>query len=161
MTDKGPEVKPKFLLLGAVTLSLAVALSGAQQPLVGTWRLERQEINGAETNFEPLTLDFPTGSELTFAFSVPVNKVYFVSMSYTLRLDGSAADVKNGRGEKLGTSQMSPDGPSQYKLVLKGPNRPDSSDKLTISPDGKSLTSEAESIEAGRAVHSWQLFSRY
>jgi hypothetical protein len=162
MTDNGPEVKLKFLLLGAVTLSLAVALSGAQQPLVGTWRLEQQEINGEKTNFEPLTLKISqTGSELTFAFSVPVNNVYFVSMSYTLRLDGSTADVKNGRGEKVGTIQMSPDGPSQYKLVMKGPNRPDSAGKLTVSPDGKSLTSEAESMQAGRAVHSKQLFSRY
>ena len=149
------------------TLALAAALifpltAAAPEPLVGTWRLERQEINGEATRFEPLTLRITqTGDRLTFAFSVPVNDVYFVSMSYELRLDGTAADVKNGRGEKIGTIEMKGDGPSQYKLALKGPNRPDSSGKLTVSADGKSLTSEAESMQGGRAVHSKQVFSRY
>jgi hypothetical protein len=137
-------------------------LAAAPEPLVGTWRLDRQEINGAAINFEPLTLKITqTGDRLAFAFSVPVNNVYFVSMSYTLRLDGTEADVKNGRDEKVGTIQMRPDGPSQYKLALKGPNRPDSSGKLTVSADGKSLTSEAESTQTGRTVHSKQVFSRY
>ena len=137
-------------------------LAAAPEPLVGTWRLDRQEINGAAINFEPLTLKITqTGDRLAFAFSVPVNNVYFVSMSYTLRLDGTEADVKNGRDEKVGTIQMRPDGPSQYKLALKGPNRPDSSGKLTVSADGKSLTSEAESTQAGRTVRSKQVFSRY
>ena len=132
------------------------------EPLIGTWRLERQEINGVVSNAEPLTLKVSqAGDKLAFAFSVPVNNVYFVSMSYTLRLDGTEAEVKNGRDEKVGTIQMRPDGPSQYKLALKGPNRPDSSGKLTVSPDGKSLISEAESTQAGRTVRSKQVFSRY
>jgi hypothetical protein len=132
------------------------------EPLVGTWRLERQEINGEVTKSEPLTLKITLeGDRLAFAFSVPVNNIYFVSMSYTLRLDGSAADVTNGRGEKLGTIQMRSDGPSQYKLVLKGPNRPDSSGRLTVSADGKSLTSEAESMQSARTVRSKQVFLRY
>ena len=136
--------------------------AAAPEPLVGTWRLDRQEIDGEATNFEPLTLKITqTGDRLAFAFSVPVNNVYFVSMSYTLRLDGSDADVKNNRDEKIGTIQMRSDGPSQYRLTVKGPNRPDSAGKLTVSPDGKSLTSEAESKQGGRTVHSRQVFSRY
>ena len=132
------------------------------EPLVGTWRLERQEINGEKTNFEPLTLKITqAGDQLAFAFSLPINNVYLVSMTYTLRLDGTEADVKNERGEKVGTIQMRSDGPSQYKLVLKGPNRPDSSGELTVSPDGKSLTSEVDSARGGRTVHAKQLFSRY
>lgn len=147
-------------LLAAMVVFQATA--AAPEPLVGTWRLERQEIDGEARNFEPLTLKItPTGDRLAFAFSVPVNNVYFVSMSYTLRLDGTEADVKNARDEKIGTIQMRNDGPSQYKLTLKGPNRPDSSGKLTVSPDGKSLISEAESKQAGRTVHSKQVFSRY
>jgi hypothetical protein len=72
--------------------------------------------------------------------------------------------VKNSKGDKVGTIQMSPGGPSQYKLTLKGPNRPDSSGKLTVSPDGKTLTSEQDTAQAGpsgRSIHSKQLFSRY
>ena len=95
---------------------------------------------------------------------MPVNNVYFVSMSYTVKLDGSEADVKNSNGEKVGTVQMTLAGPSQYKLILKGPNRPDSSGKLTVSPDGKMLTSEQDTVQGGpsaRSIHSKQLFSRY
>lgn len=150
----------RAILLATTVLYQVTA--AAPEPLVGTWRLERQEINSEATNFEPLTLRImQSGDRLAFAFSVPVNNVYFVSMSYTLRLDGTEADVKNGRDEKVGTIQMRNDGPSQYKLAMKGPNRPDSSGKLTVSPDGKSLTSEAESKQAGRTVHSKQVFSRY
>ncbi|HEY7390155.1 MAG TPA: hypothetical protein VH640_16690 [Bryobacteraceae bacterium] len=143
----------------AATLPLIAA---PPEPLVGTWRLESQEINGEAIRFEPLTLKVTqSGDRLAFAFSVPVNDIYFVSMSYTVRLDGTTADVTNGRGEKVGSIQMRSDGPSQYKLVLKGPNRPDSSGKLTVSADGKSLTSEAEAMQGGRTVHSKQVFSRY
>jgi hypothetical protein len=104
------------------------------------------------------------GDKLAFAFSVPVNDVYFVSMTYSVKLDGSEADVKNSKGDKVGTIQMSPIGASQYKLILKGPNRPDSSGKLIVSADGKTLTSEQDTAQAGaggRSIHSRQLFSRY
>jgi hypothetical protein len=101
---------------------------------------------------------------LAFAFSVPVNNVYFVSMTYTVKLDGSDADVKNANGEKIGTVQMTAPAPSQYKLTLKGPNRPDSAGKLTVSADGKTLTSETDTVQGGqggRSMHSRQTFSRY
>jgi hypothetical protein len=147
------------LLAAVLVLALAAA---APPPLVGNWRLERQEINGVAANAEPLALKVSeAGDKLAFAFSVPVNNVYFVSMSYTLRLDGTEADVKNAQGEKIGTIQMTASGPSQYKLSLKGPHRPDSSGTLTVSADGKSLTSEADTTQAGQTVHSKQLYSRY
>jgi hypothetical protein len=155
----------RSLLLYAAALLLAAAASAAPEPLVGTWRLDSQEVNGQKRNSEPLTLKITeAGDKLAFAFSVPVNNVYFVSMTYTVKLDGSEADVKNAQGEKIGTIEMSPAGPSQYKLVLKGPNRPDSSGKLTVSADGKSLTSETDTVQGGqggRSMHSKQLFSRY
>ena len=144
---------------------LATSVFSASEPIVGTWRLDSQEVNGQKSNAEPLTLKVSqAGDKLEFAFSVPVNDVYFVSMTYAVKLDGSEADVKNAKGEKVGTVQMTPAGPSQYKLTLKGPNRPDSSGKLTVSPDGKTLTSETDTVQAGpsgRSIHSKQLFSRY
>ena len=145
----------------AAVLILPVT-AATTEPIIGTWRLDRQEVNGAQRNSEPLTLKVSqAGDKLAFAFSVPVNNVYFVSMTYTVKLDGSESDVKNAQGEKIGTIQMTPGGPSQYKLVLKGPNRPESSGKLTVSADGKMLTSEADTIQAGRSIHSKQFFSRY
>lgn len=148
----------------AVALA-ATAIYAAPVPLVGTWRLDSQEVNGQKTNAEPLTLRVTqSGDTLNFAFSVPVNNVYFVSMSYAVKLDGSEADVKNANGEKIGTVQITPAGPSQYKVTLKGPNRPDSSGRLTVSADGKTLTSEQDTAPggpSGRSIHSRQLFSRY
>jgi hypothetical protein len=155
----------RTLLMPAVVVLVAAAACAAPEPLVGTWRLDRQEVNGEKTNSEPLTLKISeSGDKLTFAFSVPVNNVYFVATTYTVKLDGSEAEVKNGREEKMGTVQITTNGPLQYKIVLKGPNRPDSSGKLTVSPDGKTLTSESDTEKAGsvgRPIHSKQFFSRY
>jgi hypothetical protein len=101
------------------------------------------------------------GDRFEFRFSLPVNNIYFVSMSYTVRLDGSEGDVKNSHGEKVGTVQITRAGASQYKLTIRGPNRPASTGTLTVSPDGKTLTSESSSNDAVQPVHVKQLFSRY
>jgi hypothetical protein len=153
----------KHALVPFVCLVLMTpGFSAAAEPLVGTWRLDHQEINGAQTDSDPLTLKVSqSGDKLTFAFSIPVNNVYFVSMSYTLKLDGSEAEVTNAQGEKMGTVQMTRDAALRYKLILKGQNRPDSSGRITVSADGKILTSEADTMKAGRALHSTQVFKRY
>lgn len=157
-------MKQALVVYLAVVLA-ATAIYAAPLPLVGTWRLDSQEVNGQKSNAEPLTLRVTqSGDKLDFAFSVPVNNVYFVSMSYAVKLDGSEAEVKNANGEKIGTVQILPAGPSQYRVTLKGPNRPDSSGKLTVSADGKTLTSEQDTAPggpSGRSIHSKQLFSRY
>lgn len=154
------------LLFPAVAVFLAVTVfAAAPEPLIGTWRLDSQEINGQKRDFEPLTLKIAqAGDKLSFAFSIPVNNVYFVSMTYTVKMDGSEADVKNSQGEKMGTVQITSPGPSQYKITLKGPNRPDSAGRLSVSADGKTLTSETDTAPGGsssRSMHSRQIFSRY
>ncbi len=155
----------RLLLLSAAVVIVTSAAFAAPDPLIGTWRLDSQEVNGQKSNAEPLTLKVSQdGDKLAFAFSVPVNNVYFVSMTYTVKLDGTEADVKNSKGEKMGTIQVTSVGPSQYKLLLKGPNHPDSSGKLSVSADGKTLSSEQDTVPGGssaRSMHSKQLFSRY
>ena len=147
--------------LVALAAFLASALAQPPEPLVGTWQLESQKINDQPRDSERLTLRVtPEGNKFTFAFSVPVNKIDFVSMSYTARLDGSQADVKNARGETIGTIQISTLKPSHYKLLLTGSNRPQSSGQLTVSPDGKTLTSESSMTQAGHSAHLVQVFSR-
>jgi hypothetical protein len=141
-------------------LAFASPLSAAE-PLTGLWRLQRQEIDGKEGGFEPLALRISqTGDKLTFAFSVPMPEIYFVTTTYTLRLDGSSADIMNGNSQKVGTVQMTRTGPGQYALTMKGHNKPDSQVKLTISADGKTLTSESDATQSGRSVHSKQTFAR-
>ena len=150
----------RILTLSALTVAigfqaLAPSLSAAEA-LVGTWRLARQELNGQAGDFEPLTLQVAqAGDKLSFAFSMPVNEIYFVSLTYTLRLDGSAADIKNANGIQMTLSA------SQYTFNMKGPGRPDSQGTLTVSADGKTLISESGATQSGRPMHSKQTFSRY
>ena len=136
----------RVLTLGVCFL---VAISGAwaAEPLAGTWLLERQELNGEKSNFDPLTLRIAqSGDKLAFAFSVPINNVHYLSMSYSVRLDGPEGDVKNGQGGKLGAIRIAKTGAGRYKFTLTGKNRPQTSGTLTVSPDGKHLTSESNGL---------------
>ena len=75
----------RTLILSAAAVLFATAVYSAPEPLIGTWRLDSQEVNGQKSNSEPLTLKVSeSGDKLAFAFSVPVNNVYFVSMTYTV-----------------------------------------------------------------------------
>jgi hypothetical protein len=148
------------LIAFIVFYALAPCLSAAE-PLVGLWRLKGQELNGQRGDFEPLTLQVSeTGGRYSFAFSVPLNDIYFVTLTYTLRLDGSEADIKDSGGQKIGTIAMTRSGTGQYTLVMKGVNRPDSRGSLTISADGKTLVSESDAAQGGRSMHSKQTFAR-
>jgi hypothetical protein len=145
----------------SVGLSAVASPLWAAEPLVGLWRLQRQEVNGAPTEFQPLTLQISqNGDRLRFAFSVPMPDIYFVTISYTLRLDGTSADIMDGTNQKAGTIQMTRSGPGQYELTMKGPNKPDTQGKIAISADGKTLTVESDATQSGRTAHSKQIFAR-
>jgi hypothetical protein len=151
-------VRAVVLSIGLQTLASPL---WAAEPLVGLWRLQRQEINGKAGEFEPLALQiYQAGDKLRFAFSVPLPDIYFVTTTYTLRLDGSSADIMNGNAQKIGTIQMTRSGPGQYVLTMKGYNRADSQGTLTISADGKTLISESDAMQSGRSIHSKQTFAR-
>lgn len=149
-------------LLFAALLLLAVAsISQAAQPIVATWHLDHQELNGEKKETEEMILRVtPDGDKFLFAFSVPINNIAFVSLSYSAKLDGTEADVKNARGNKVGTVEITVPSPSHYKLVMKGDNRPNTTVVLTVSPDGNTLTSQSDSTQAGKPMHLVQTFTR-
>ena len=153
----------RAVLLSAALVSLALTASAwAAEPLVGIWRLDHQELNGQAKDIEPLTLRIsPDGDKFLFAFAVPVNNIDFVSMTYTSKLDGTEAEVKNAQRVKVGTIQIIRPKPSQYKFVLKGDHGRESSGSLTVSTDGKTLTSESDSTQGGQTAHLVQSFSRH
>jgi hypothetical protein len=153
----------RAVLISATFLFLVfVARGWAVEPLVGSWQLDRQELNGQKKETEPLTLRITSEADkFLFAFSVPVNNIDFVSMTYTVKLDGSEADVKNARGEKVGTVQITAASPSHYKMVLKGENRPETTVHLKVSADKNTLISESDSALDGHAAHLVQSFSRH
>lgn len=152
----------RAVLKSAALFFLGLIASGwAAEPLIGTWQLEHQELNGQKKETEPLTLRISAvGDKLAFAFAVLVNNIDFVSMTYTAKLDGTEADVKNAQGVKVGTIQITTLRPSHYKLALKGLNRPETSGALTVSPDGKTLTSETDTVVGDHSAHLVQSFSR-
>jgi hypothetical protein len=148
-------------LVLAIALHTFAAPLSAAEPLVGLWRLQHQEIDSKGGDVDPLTLRISQkGDMLTFAFSVPMPEIYFVTTTYTLRVDGPSAPIMNGNNEKIGTAQMTRSGRGQYLLTMKGPNKPDGQVKLTISADGKTLITESDATQSGRSVHSKQTFAR-
>jgi hypothetical protein len=149
-------------LAGVISfLALAPPLKAAEA-LVGIWRLEHQEVNGQQGETDPLGLKVAqSGDTFSFAFSVLINEIYVVTLTYTVRLDGSTADIKTGSGEKIGTIQMMRSGANRYSFTMKGPNRPESRGELTVSADGQTLISESNATQSGSSIHSKQTFSRY
>lgn len=142
-------------------LFLLVALAAkaaAPEPLVGTWVLSTQMVDGHKVESEALTLRvYPAGDALEFAFSVPVNGIHLVSMKFSsVHLNGAAGSVEDARGARIGTVKVTKAGPLEYKAIVEGPNRPSASNKMTISADGKTLTSESDT----NASHAVQIFSR-
>ena len=141
---------------------MRAALAWAGDPLVGVWRLDHQQINGENTSSAPLQLTvYQIRDSLSFAFATQVNDEYVTNMGYRVLLDGTEADVKNAKGEKVGTVKMTIPGPSQYAIVMGRPDRPSTSGKLTISPDGKTMTSETDTPQGNRTIHLVQVFIRH
>ena len=146
----------------AVILLLAATQAWAVEPLVGRWLLKTQEVGGQPTDPDQLTLRIvQRGNAFEFGYSIPVNDIQFVSMSFASHLDGAEAEVKNSQGNKIGTIKISKAGDSLYKVVLAGPNRPTATGTMTVSSDGKTLTSESDATVPGKgSTHTRQVFLR-
>jgi hypothetical protein len=143
-------------------ITLAPLHSATTESLVGKWRLTSQQVSGQEAASRPLTLDIrPAGDALEFEYSVPSNNSRAVSLRFIARLDGSASDIKDAQGRKIGTARVQRTGALEYSLILEGPNRPTASGKMKVSADRKTLTCESDSALQGAArIHTVQLFSR-
>lgn len=152
------------LARNAIVLFLfATAQLWAAEPLLGTWKMTSQLVDGQKTDPDPVTLRvIESGGALEFDYSVPVNNVNFVGTKFTsVRLDGSEGEIRNSHGDKIGTVKITKLGPSQYKAVIEGPSRPAATGKITISPDGKILTSDSEATTAGEhSTRAVQVFAR-
>jgi hypothetical protein len=149
-------------LAAAVLLLGLLAQAWAAEPIAGKWLLKSQQVSGRETASEPLTLRITqTGDLVEFEFSVTGNQKQQVTLRFAARLDGSAADVHNSEGRKIGTAKVMRGGPSQYLVTLEGPNRPTSSGKMTVSNGGKTLVSESDATAPGGVkLHTVQTFDR-
>jgi hypothetical protein len=156
------QMKPSPLYLVLIVSFLVIAPAWGAESLAGRWLLNSQEVGGQKTDPDPLTLRVtPNGNGFDFAYSVPVNDVQFVSMSFNSRLDGIEAEVKDSRGNKMGSIKITRAGTSQYSVVLQGANRPTANGKMTVSGDGKTLTVETDAQASGKAaVHTIQVFAR-
>jgi len=150
-------------VIGFIIVLFSVIPIQAAEPLSGRWLLVSQEIGGQKKPAEELMLRInPAGKAFEFAYSVPVNDIQFVSLKFSVRLDGSEADVLNANGQKIGIVKLTKSGASQYKIILQGQNRPTASGTMTISADSKTLRSESDSSGPGQAgvIHTVQIFAR-
>ena len=147
----------------ALALVLTTMPAWAAEPLVGRWLLTSQQVGGQKMPIDELTLRItPSGQMLEFAYSVPVRDIQFVSLRFAAKPDGTQADVTDANGKKVGTVKVTKTGPTRYKVVLEGQGRPTASGGMTISADGKTLTSESESTKPGQtaATRMVQVFAR-
>jgi hypothetical protein len=147
----------------ALTIILSAGPAWAAEPLVGRWLLKSQQLSGQKTPVDELMLRVrPAGQTLVFAYSVPVNNIQFVSLRFAARIDGTEAEVTDANGKKIGTVKVTKSGARQYKIALQGQNKPAALGTMTVSADGKTLTSESESKTPGQAAarSMVQIFSR-
>ena len=161
-----PMLTPYRLLRTILLLWLFASLKmrAADEPLIGTWKLTSQKINGQNISTEALTLRiYKSGEGLEFAYSVPINNVHLVSARFTsVHLDGASSDVKDAQGNKVGTVKITKTGGSEYKAVIEGPNRPTAFAKMTVSADRKTLTSDSNANVPGKGeTTTLQTFLRY
>ena len=156
------EMTKPIVWTAIVMFVLAAAQAWAAEPLVGRWLLKSQEVGGLQTDTDPLTLRIvQRGNSFEFGYSVPVNNIQFVSMSFTSHLDGAEGDVKNSQGDKIGTVKITKAGGALYKVVLAGTNRPTATGTMAVSADGKTLTCDSDATLPGRGpTHTHQVFSR-
>jgi hypothetical protein len=145
---------PALLIAGALLAAAPV------EPLVGRWLLKSQQISGQETALRPLILDITAvGGALQFEYSVPAKTSKAVSLTFVTRLDGSASEVKDAQGRKIGTAKVLRGSALEYSLILEGPNRPTASGKMKLSADRATLVCDSDAVAPGGArTHTVQIF---
>jgi hypothetical protein len=159
---------PRSIMLASIRLTallivgMLLAPAAAVEPLVGRWLLKSQQVSGQETASRPLTLEIRAmGEALEFEYSVPLNASKAVSLRFVAHLDGSASEVKDAQGRKIGTARILRGNALEYSLILEGPNRPTASGKLKLSMDRMTLLCDSDSVAPGGAkTHTVQIFAR-
>ena len=121
-----------------IIILLSVIAMQAAEPLAGRWLLVSQVVGNRKMPTDALMLRVnPAGKAFDFAYSVPVNDVQFVSLKFSVRLDGTETDVLNAKGQKIGTVTLTKAGAAQYRIILQGQNpiraRPDRRVQFTRS----------------------------
>jgi len=144
-----------FLLL------IGILPTWAAEGIEGTWRMTRQEVGGQPAPAEALLLDITAVSEgLRFTYSRIVNGTSSVIMRFSVRLDGTEAEIRDAGTNRLGTASLTKNGGSQYRLILRSPVHPPTAGTMTVSDGGKTLTSESDTEKPGGGIiHAVQVFS--
>ena len=143
-------------------IATALLTGAPAEPLVGRWLLKSQQISGQDTALRPLILEITAvGGAFQFEYSVPSKASKAITLSFVARLDGSASDVKDAQGRKIGTAKVARASPLEYSLILEGPNRPTASGKMKLSADRATLECDSDSVAPGGArTHTVQVFAR-
>ena len=126
----------------ALLIAGALMAAAPVEPLVGRWLLKTQQISGQETALRPLILEIrPVGELLQFEYSVPTKAAKAVSLTFVARLDGSASEVKDAQGRKVGTAKVLRGSALEYSLILDCLLYTSNTRKFDFTPIGPSPTS--------------------
>jgi hypothetical protein len=148
----------KHLLL---TLTLcALAPAWAAEPLVGTWQMISQTMNGSNVRPLPIAIKITQASATSLTFTYVSGREEQVKMAFTVRLNGTAAPIINETGAQIGTARLTKSG-DKYELVLQRPGRPPEPGTLVLSDKNLILTCSSETMGPDRvATHIVQQFAR-
>jgi len=152
----------KMVLCVSLLGLMAAAYARAEEPLVGKWQLIFMRVGEIKDMPKPLPSINITqsGSALQFEYMVGLEGKVF--RTFRARLDGSAADVINDKGQKVGTARLTKSG-GKYTLILQTAKGAPEAGKLSLSQEGRILTIESDAIIPGHGAsptHIVQQFAR-
>jgi hypothetical protein len=149
----------KRLAACAALLALGALQAWAAEPLVGRWQMISQSMGGRGARPLPVAIRI-TQNGTALEFTYLMGAMEEVTMSFTVRLDGSEAPVLNGKGAPMGAARLTKSG-EKYTLIMQSPGRPPEPGTMTVTNKGAILHCESDAMVPGQgATHIVQEFAR-
>ncbi len=145
-----------------MALFFIYASAWAAEPIIGAWRMTKQEMTGRPENSTPLILRVRETLEGTeFAYTGTVDNQPVAMITFTSRLDGKECDVKDRTGAKIGSAKVKKAGTLEYEIVMTPANRPETIGRMRLVDAGKTLISESDTDNGSKGkIHAVQVFIR-
>ena len=139
---------------------MAAAPAFAAEKLAGLWQMVYQQVGGAKTPPEPLAIRI-TQTNGAFRFDYLLNREMELTRTFTAKLDGSAATIRDSSGAVKGIARLTKVSDTEYTLIMQSPFKPQEPGKLILAEKGNLLRCESDAIMPNHALsHVVQVFAR-